>query len=73
MSAGLASANRTATMPPVNSRPRCRVRLLQYKDHDVRSLCAAFDKVKATIEADGLRSAAVKKLYGVPVSRLIVH
>ena len=38
------------------------MRLLQYKDLNLRRVKAAFDKVKAAVEADDFRSADVKKL-----------
>ena len=39
------------------------MRLLQYKDLNLRRVKAAFDKVKADIEAGDFRSADVKKLH----------
>jgi hypothetical protein len=39
------------------------MRLLQYKHLDLRRVRAAFDKVKASIEADDFRTADVKKLH----------
>ena len=39
------------------------MRLLQYKDLNLRRVKAAFDKVKAAIEAGDFRSADVKKLH----------
>jgi hypothetical protein len=45
------------------------MRLLQYKDLDLRRVRAAFDKVKACIEADDFRSADVKKLHAGPYYR----
>jgi hypothetical protein len=45
------------------------MRLLQYKDLDLRRVRAAFDKVKAAIEADDFRSADVKKLNAGPYYR----
>ena len=38
------------------------MRLLLYKDLDLRRVKPAFDKVRAAIEADDFRSADVKKL-----------
>jgi hypothetical protein len=45
------------------------MRLLQYKDINLRRVKAAFDKVKAAIEAGDLRSADVKKLNAGPYYR----
>ena len=45
------------------------MRLLQYKDLDLRRVKPAFDKVKAAIEADDFRSADVKKLNAGPYYR----
>ena len=45
------------------------MRLLQYKDLDLRRVRAAFDKVKACIEANDFRSADVKKLHAGPYYR----
>ena len=45
------------------------MRFLQYKDLDLRRVRAAFDKVKAAIEADDFRSADVKKLNTGPYYR----
>lgn len=45
------------------------MRLLQYKDLDLRRVRAAFEKVKAAIEADDFRSADVKKLHVGPYYR----
>lgn len=45
------------------------MRLLQYKDLDLRRVKVAFDKVKAAIEADDFRSADVKKLHTGPYYR----
>ncbi|MFM7506101.1 MAG: AAA family ATPase [Rubrivivax sp.] len=45
------------------------MRLLRYKDLDLRRVRAAFDKVKAAIEADDFRSADVKKLNAGPYYR----
>lgn len=45
------------------------MRLLNYKDLDLRRVKAAFDKVKAAIEADDFRSADVKKLHAGPYYR----
>ncbi len=45
------------------------MRLLQYKDLNLRRVRAAFDKVKAAIEADDFRSADVKKLHTGPYFR----
>ncbi|MFY8083674.1 MAG: UvrD-helicase domain-containing protein, partial [Rubrivivax sp.] len=45
------------------------MRFLQYKDLDLRRVRAAFDKVKAAIEADDFRSADVKKLNAGPYYR----
>jgi hypothetical protein len=45
------------------------MRLLQYKDLDLRRVRAAFDKVKAAIEADDFRTADVKKLNAGPYYR----
>jgi len=45
------------------------MRLLQYKDLDVRRVKVAFDKVKAAIEADDFRSADIKKLHTGPYYR----
>ncbi|MFL6663682.1 MAG: UvrD-helicase domain-containing protein [Rhizobacter sp.] len=42
------------------------MRLLQYKDLNLRRVKAAFDKVKAAIEAGDFRSADVKKLHAGP-------
>jgi hypothetical protein len=39
------------------------MRLLQYKDLDLRRLKPAFDKLRKAIEADDFRSADVKKLH----------
>jgi hypothetical protein len=45
------------------------MRFLQYKDLDLRRVRAAFDKVKAAIEADDFRTADVKKLNAGPYYR----
>lgn len=45
------------------------MRLLQYKDLNLRRVKAAFDKVKASIEVDDFRSADVKKLHAGPYYR----
>ena len=45
------------------------MRLLHYKDLDLRRVRAAFAKVKAAIEADDFRSADVKKLNSGPYYR----
>jgi hypothetical protein len=45
------------------------MRLLQYKDLNLRRVKTAFDKVKAAIEADDFRSADVKKLHTGPYFR----
>jgi hypothetical protein len=45
------------------------MRLLQYKDLDLRRVRPAFDKVCAAIEAGDFRSADVKKLYAEPYYR----
>jgi hypothetical protein len=45
------------------------MRLLQYKDLDLRRVRAAFDKVRAAIEAGEFRSADVKKLHARPYYR----
>ncbi len=45
------------------------MRLLQYKDLNLRRVRAAFDKVKAAIEAGDFRSADVKKLHAGPYYR----
>lgn len=45
------------------------MRLLQYKDLNLRRVGAAFDKVKAAIEAGDFRSADVKKLHAGPYYR----
>ncbi|MCB1996554.1 MAG: hypothetical protein KDG57_11890, partial [Rhodoferax sp.] len=45
------------------------MRLLLYKDLDLRRVKPAFDKVKAAIEADDFRSADVKKLNAGPYYR----
>jgi AAA domain/Ankyrin repeats (many copies) len=45
------------------------MRLLHYKDLNLRRVKAAFDKVKAAIEADDFRSADVKKLHAGPYYR----
>lgn len=45
------------------------MRLLLYKDIDLRRVKPAFDKVKAAIEADDFRSADVKKLNVGPYHR----
>lgn len=45
------------------------MRLLQYKDLNLRRVKAAFDKVKAAIEAGDFRSADVKKLGAGPYYR----
>ena len=45
------------------------MRLLQYKDLNLRRVKAAFDKVRAAIEADDFRSADVKKLNSGPYYR----
>jgi hypothetical protein len=45
------------------------MRLLLYKDLNLRRVKAAFDKVKAAIEADDFRSADVKKLNAGPYYR----
>lgn len=45
------------------------MRLLSYKDLNVRRVKAAFDKVKAAIEAGDFRSADVKKLHAGPYYR----
>lgn len=45
------------------------MRLLQYKDLDLRRVKAAFDKVRAAIEAGDFRSADVKKLHAGPYYR----
>ena len=39
------------------------MRLLQYKNLNLHRVKAAFEKVKAAIEADDFRSADVKKLH----------
>ena len=39
------------------------MRLLQYKDLDLRRVKAAFAKVRAAIEADDFKSADIKKLH----------
>lgn len=45
------------------------MRLLVYKDLNLRRIKAAFDKVKAAIEAGDFRSADVKKLNAGPCYR----
>ena len=45
------------------------MRLLLYKDLDLRRVKPAFDKVRAAIEADDFRSADVKKLNAGPYYR----
>ena len=45
------------------------MRLLLYKGLDLRRVRAAFDKIKAAIEADDFRSADVKKLNAGPYYR----
>ena len=45
------------------------MRLLLYKGLDLRRVKAAFDKIKAAIEADDFRSADVKKLNAGPYYR----
>jgi hypothetical protein len=45
------------------------MRLLLYKGLDLRRVKAAFDKIKASIEADDFRSADVKKLNAGPYYR----
>ena len=45
------------------------MRLLLYKDLNLRRVKAAFDKLKAAIEADDFRSADVKKLHAGPYYR----
>lgn len=45
------------------------MRLLLYKGLDLRRVKPAFDKIKAAIEADDLRSADVKKLNTGPYYR----
>jgi hypothetical protein len=45
------------------------MRLLQYKDLNLRRVKTAFDKVKAAIEAGDFRSADVKKLHAGPYYR----
>lgn len=45
------------------------MRLLQYKDLNLRRVKAAFDRVKAAIEAGDFRSADVKKLHAGPYYR----
>jgi hypothetical protein len=45
------------------------MRLLQYKDLNLRRVKAAFDKVKVAIEAGDFRSADVKKLHAGPYYR----
>jgi len=45
------------------------MRLLHYKDLNLRRVRAAFDKVKAAIEADDFCSADVKKLHAGPYYR----
>lgn len=45
------------------------MRLLQYEDLDLTRVRAAFDKVRAAIEADDFRSADVKKLHHGPYYR----
>ncbi len=45
------------------------MRLLQYKDLNLRRVKPAFDKVKAAIEAGDFRSADVKKLHSGPYYR----
>lgn len=45
------------------------MRLLQYKDQNLRRVRPAFDKVKAAIEAGDFRSADVKKLNAGPYYR----
>ncbi len=48
---------------------RVHVRILQYKDLDLRRVRPAFDKVRAATEADDFRSADVKKLHAGPYYR----
>jgi hypothetical protein len=45
------------------------MRLLLYKDLDLRRVKPAFDKVRAAIEADDFRSAGIKKLNAGPYYR----
>ena len=45
------------------------MRLLQYRDLNLRRVKVAFDKVKRAIEADDFRSADVKKLHAGPYYR----
>ena len=45
------------------------MRVLQYKDLNLRRVRPAFDKVKAAIEADDFRFADVKKLHAGPYYR----
>jgi hypothetical protein len=45
------------------------MRLLQYKDLNLRRVKTAFDKVKAAIEAGDFRTADVKKLHAGPYYR----
>jgi hypothetical protein len=45
------------------------MRLLQYKDLNLRRVRPAFDKIKAAIEAGDFRSADVKKLHAGPYHR----
>ena len=45
------------------------MRLLLYKDLDLRRVKPSFDKIKAAIEADDFRSADVKKLNADPYYR----
>ena len=45
------------------------MRLLQYKDLNLRRVKAAFDKVKAAIESGDFRSADVKKMHTGPYYR----
>lgn len=49
--------------------PPQSVRLLQYKDLDLRRVKPAFDKIRAAIVADDFRSADVKKLHAEPYYR----
>ena len=46
------------------------MRLLQYKDLNIRRVKPAFEKVRAAIEADDFRSADVKKLNSGPYYRM---
>src|SRR6218665_816098 len=55
--------------PPPTPPPFMPMRVLVYKDLDIRRVKTAFTKVRAAIEAGDLRSADVKKLAPTPYWR----